>query len=233
MSSTSARIRGRAPAAAVSRSKAARVLLSRLGRITGTSRKPAGKRSRFFFHAGDAHQAHRLLGQQVAVPWPPGIAFRRLVGEHHVHLVRVQRHQQIALRARADDDFHLRHVQRGPQELEQEVPRQRGHRADAQDLPAAVRAVLHHVHQLLAGACDLLGVVERQPSGLGELQAAAPALEQRVAEAFLKLLELEAQRRRREVQLFRRARQVQLAGDEAEIAEVVVVQEGHECFSKT
>ena len=113
------------------------------------------------------------------------------------------------------------------QELHLEVARQRGERTDAQRLPG--RAGLPQcAQQFVAGGEDGVGMVERDPPGFGQMQLSTAAFEQRMAQPFLQLADLHRQRRLGEVQAFGRAGEIAVVGDRPEVAQVVVVQRGHD-----
>ena len=128
-------------------------------------------------------------------------------------------------------DLEVGAVQDRPEKLELEIARERRHGADTQDLAGgAGRTIAHDIHQLVAGAPDGLGVVERDPPCLGELEAAAAARKEHLAQAVFQLLQLDAQRRRREVQALGGAGDAQLAGDGPKITQMVIIEEGRHAF---
>ncbi len=137
-----------------------------------------------------------------------GVAPDREVREHEVDGVGLELSEELAQGTRPHHHLDIRPHEKRTKELELEVPRQGRHRADAQDAAAGRGPVLQGVDHLLAGSEDRLRVVERDASGLGEAEPLVAPLEQFLAQAFLELPELDAERRRREPQQFGRMGEV-------------------------
>ena len=70
-------------------------------------------------------------------------------------------------------------------------------------------------------------MIQRDAPGLGQMQLAAPPLEQGMAQPLLQLADLYGQGRLRQVQPLRRAGQVAIMGHGPEIAQVMKVQVRH------
>jgi hypothetical protein len=86
-----------------------------------------------------------------------------------------------------------RHVVAQDQRSQQvllEIPRQRGHGPHPQHLPPGAATLAQVRQQLVACREDRLGISHRDPTRLGQLQRTGPALEQRLPEGFLQLLDL-------------------------------------------
>ena len=141
--------------------------------------------------------------------------------------MRRQLRQQLAQRPGVQHQIDIVTTEQRPQPAELEVARERGDRADTHYGAARARAALQHAHQLLAGAEDRVGVLEGDAARLREVDAPVVPLEERLPEALLQLAQLHRQRRGRDVQPCCGAREAALVGDGAEIAQVVVVQDGH------
>jgi len=171
-------------------------------------------------------QAQALFGQVVSHERGHGIALRGLVHQHDIQVEVGQCLQQLRGAARAQDDLHIRPPEQRAQETDLEVARQGRQRAHPQGL-ARLPALVQRCQQLFAAGEDRVGVVERDPAGLREVQLAAAALEQVVTEAALELADLHRQGRLREVQVLRGPCEAALVCDGAEVAQVVVVQPCH------
>ena len=104
------------------------------------------------------------------------------------------------------------------------IARQRGHRADTQHVPLLAPTIAQQRRQFGTGGEDGLGIAQRQPPGLGQLQAAAHAREQRLSQLLFELLDLCRQRRLRHVQLRCSPRQVAFLGHGPEVVQVMEVQ---------
>lgn len=164
------------------------------------------------------------------MPAGGAVARHGVVGQHDVELVRAQLRKQLAQRAAVQHDLQVAPRQQRPQPVQLEVARQRRDGAHAQRRQPQRRApwpALQRADQLGTGGEDRIGMVQRDAPRLGQLERAAAALEQRVAQALLELAQLDRQRRRRQVQPLGGARQVPLVRDGPEVPQVVVVQVGH------
>lgn len=202
------------------------------GQDQGDVGKVIGEAQAFAFPFRRANEGDGLIGEAVAVPGALGIAVDGIVAEHEVDFMRLQGDEQLGQRAGAEHEFHFRAIEDGGDEFEEEIPRERGDSPHAQDLAGGTHAVAHDVHEFLAGAADGIGVIERQSSGFREFQSAVFAIEERMAEAFFQLFQLHAEGRWGEVELFRGAGEIEFAGDDAEVAQVMVVEEIHGVFMR-
>ena len=70
---------------------------------------------------GVPHETHALLRDGMGNPRGRGVAWGRVVREHHVESVRLEGTQQIAHVARTHDHFHVVEPQHGFQETQLEV----------------------------------------------------------------------------------------------------------------
>ena len=155
------------------------------------------------------------------------IAPRLAIGEHDVDLMGLELGEKLPHISGANDQFDVRPADERAQEFELEVARQGGQRPDSQRVTARERAPAQSAHQFVAGLEHRVGVVERDPSGLGESETPPRALEQRMADLRLELLQLDGQRGLRKVQPLGGASEAALMGDRPEIAQVIVVQARH------
>ena len=178
-------------------------------------------------------EADRFLGEEMAVPGGGVVGSGVLVGEDQVDLVCLKEEEEIAEVAGATDDFDIGSVECGAEEFELEVAGEGGDGAEAEDLATAARSVLHDIHEFLTGAPDGFGIIEGDLAGLGEDETAAGALEEIVAEVLFELPELDAEGRGGEVQFFCGAGEAEFAGDDAEIAQVMIIQEAHADLNKS
>ena len=94
-------------------------------------------------------------------------------------------------------------------------------------MAAGERAALERAQQLRAGLKHRIGVVERDPPGLGEFEAAPDPFEQEVAHLVFKLLDLNRECGLREIHPLGRLCQATVVGDGPEIAEVVEIEIAH------
>jgi hypothetical protein len=88
--------------------------------------------------------------------------------------------------------------------------------------------VLQRVDQLLAEGKHFIGIVKRHPAGLRQHEPAADAFEELMSKRLLQILQLCADGRLRDQQLFAGADHAALAGDHPEVVEVVVVEPFHD-----
>ncbi len=185
------------------------------------------------FPCDGTDEADGFFGEKVAMPGGGVVAAGVLVGEDEVDLMGLKEEEEIAQVARAANDLDVGSVQGGAEELELEVAGEGGDSAETEDLSTAARAVLHDIHEFLTGATDGFGIVEGDLAGLGEDEAAAGALEEFVAEVLFELTELDAECWGREVQFFGGASEAEFAGDDAEIAQVMIIEEAHAGLNKS
>ena len=82
--------------------------------------------------------------------------------------------------------------------------------------------------QFIAEREDLLGVTEDAAAGVGEFQAAADAAKKLDAERFFEFAQLAADRLRGQVQLLAGASNGTGLGDHPEVAQMLVVERGHD-----
>ena len=108
-----------------------------------------------------------------------------------------------------------------------EVSGEGGDGADAEDFSIGGALVLEDVEEFFAGAEDGFGVFEGDAAGFGEDEGFVLAVEEVEAEAFLEAAELGAEGRLGNFEVFGGAGEATFVGDGAEVAEVVVVEEGH------
>ena len=85
--------------------------------------------------AGRADEAHRLFGDERALPVLVLIVHRRLVGENDVEPVVAKPGKKIQESSRLDDDFDVARPSNGRKQFDLEVAGKRRNRADAQRLP--------------------------------------------------------------------------------------------------
>ena len=171
-----------------------------------------------------------LLVEQATAEGRARVPRRRAVGQHHVDDLGLEILQQVARRARPHDQFHIVPPDQGAKKLQLEVARQGRDRADPQHLAVQVGTTPQRIQQLVAGAEHRVGVVESHPSRLGQAQPLADAIEERVPDLPLQLLQLNRQGRRSDVQPFGGPRQPALVRDRPEVAQMVVVQLAHPAF---
>jgi hypothetical protein len=141
--------------------------------------------------------------------------------------VDAQPREQLGEAARRQHELHVGPVDERTDEVLLEVARERGDGADAHHLPLLAAAFTQHGHHLVAGGEDVVGIGEREPTGLGERERATGPLEQRLPELAFELLDLRRQCRLRHVQLRRGTGEVALLRDGPEVAEMVEVERRH------
>ena len=139
------------------------------------------------------------------------------VNEHHVELQRIELFEKHLEAVGAHDDVDIFPLQEGREEVDLEISGQRGHGANADDLPRTSIQSLERSNQVRAGGKDGIGVVQGHAPGLVEHQLATLALEEIVAELLLELLDLHGQGRRGDVKRFRSPRQAAFMGDGPEV----------------
>ena len=137
-----------------------------------------------------ADQADGLLVEQVIAKGRAGVALGGAIGENDVDGMGFELREQVARRAGAHDQFHIRATDQGTQELKLEVARQGRQRADPQDLAACERPPFKGAHQLVAGLEDGVGIIERDLTGLGQDEPLADTFEQRVTHLVFEFLDL-------------------------------------------
>ena len=141
--------------------------------------------------------------------------------------MRFKLRQQIAHRPGPHDQLHIGAANQRPEELELEIPRQGGQRADPQHLAACDRTAPQGAHQLLAGLEDRVGVIERDLPGFGQFQPPADPFEQRVAHLVLELWICTESADCDRFMLLGRPGQAAFMRDGPEIAKMVEVQVPH------
>ena len=165
--------------------------------------------------------------QQVAVQHRARVPSHGAVGKHHVDGLRFQLRQQLTQGARAHDDRNVRTRHQGAQEFHLEVARKRRQRPDLQDRPVHRRLATQGAQQFVPRLEHGVRVVQRDPAGLGQHQATAQAVEQRVAQLRFELGQLHRHRRLRQVQPFSGLGQAARVGNGPEVAQMVIVQLCH------
>jgi hypothetical protein len=137
MSSASAAIRGDRPSRAMSRSKSARSALPSAGRTSGCAATSSARPVDSASPRGMADEAHRLIVDPVLAPGRRGVVAGRRVGQHDIEPQRLQLPQKLPDGAGAQDHRHVGVLNQRTQEVQLEVARQRGQRADADHLRRA------------------------------------------------------------------------------------------------
>ena len=138
-----------------------------------------------------------------------------------------QPRQQVGQAAGHEHEVDVVAVEERSDEVLLEVARRGGDGADAQDLALFASPLAEHLDQFVARREDARRRTESAtwPASVSD-ERAAGAVEQRLAEVGLELLDLRRQCRRRHVQLAGCARQVAVLGDRPEVAQVVEVERG-------
>ena len=120
-------------------------------------------------------------------------AAQGLVGQHHIETERDQRPKQFVEAARSNDDVELVPTQQRAYEIELEVARQGGDRADPH-LLARLPAIPERRDEIVAAGEDGVGMFERDLSRLGQDQLAPGAIKQAMTKPLLELGDLHRQR---------------------------------------
>lgn len=108
----------------------------------------------------------------------------------------------------------------GPDQLRDEAIQGGRHEAHAEPLPLAAAQTPGTFDDFVQSAGELHRLLKKKPARLGQAQMAARTVEQRHPQFLFQLTDLAAQRRLRDMQLFRRAGDVQLLGGRLEITYV-------------
>lgn len=152
------------------------------------------------------------------------VGAQRDVGEDKVEGVFLQLAGEFVERAGDDDQLEAGFGEEGLDEFELEVFGKRPDGAEAQDAPGGAAGLPKAGEQFLAGFKDGLGICEGHATGVGELQLAAGAVEERLAEPGFEFADLLAEGGLGNVKDLRGARHAAMAGDHPKMAEVVVVE---------
>ena len=182
MSSTSAAMVGLARTRASSVSKALRICVSRVG-------QQIFERAIAAHPVGRAEKAHGLIREFLRQVRADRVAGRGRVGQHHIEVQRVQSGVQLGRAAGAEDHLDIGAAEDRLQKGDLEVARQ-GRQGTNPQRAGRAGGFAQRVEQLFPGGKDRVGMVERDASGLGQVQRAAPAFEKRLAQTVFQLLDL-------------------------------------------
>ena len=145
-------------------------------------------------------------------------------------MLRFQSVIKLCRAARAQDDLDIAAFEHWAQKLQLKVAGQSRERSDAQGL-ALVPPGLKGGEQFLTAGEDRIGVIERNPSCLGQHQRPPPPLEQFMAKTIFEQFDLGRHGGLRNIQRFGSAREITFKRDGLKIAQVMIVQFAH-CSNK-
>ncbi len=120
----------------------------------------------------------------------------------------------------------IRAPDQGAQELHLDIAGQGGQRAHPQGATGPA-GFAQRGGQIIGGAKDRLGMIQRDAARLGQNQTAAAAFEKVLAQCRLQRPQLGRQGRLRQVQMPRRTRQGAVAGNGKKQSQMMQVQLGH------
>ena len=203
------------------------MLLSSVRKQERFGRQDVGEPATLLHPSGVTDQAHRLFRDLVSDPARRRVAQREDVGENDVDLVCIDGPQQVDQRARSEHELDVGALEEGLEELDLEVPGERGEGAHAQGPPRPDVRIAERAEQLVAEPEDRVGVVERDVPRFGQDERPPAPLEQLVSELLLQLLDLDGHGGLGHEESLGGARQVALVGDRPEVAQVVEVEVGH------
>ena len=153
-----------------------------------------------YVRAGGAHALRRPdKADMLCVKAPDEIgagcvARRHEIGQHDVKRQGVQPAQEILLRSGPQHDLYVVATDDRLQKCDLKIARERGERTDSECVTSLARG-LESGGQILGRAEDFLGVVKRDPPGLGQHEVSPASLEKVVPQGPFQGLDLGRDRR--------------------------------------
>ncbi len=173
------------------------------------------------------NEADRLLVEEVAVPGRLRVAAHGQIRKHGVERVGPELRKQVAKVSGMQNEFDIGATKKRLEERNLEIARERRDRTQTNHPTLARSFVAQHAHHFLARAKDGFRVFQSDPSGFGENEGFVLPKKEGLPETLLEAAQLNAQGRLRNIQPFGRSGKRALGRDGSEIAQMMVVQEGH------
>jgi hypothetical protein len=148
------------------------------------------------------------------------------IGEDEVELMGAQTREEFLERRRLQDERDPLAVEERGEKPALEVPRHVRYRTDAEHLARRGATRLEGGDELVPRPDDRLGVLEGDPSRLGEDELAPLTVKERLPKAGLELPDLRRERGLGEAKVLRSARQLPFAGHGPEVQEMMVIERG-------
>ncbi len=171
-------------------------------------------------------EGDRLPRETDTAPGVVAILVDAAIGEDQIELMGAQAGEEFLERRGLQDERDPLAVKQRGEEAALEVPRHVRHRTDADHLTCRGAPRLEGGDELVPRPDDGLGVLEGDPSRLGEDELASLAVEERLPDAGLQLPDLRGERGLREPEMLGGARELALARDGPEVQQMMVVEWG-------